>query len=223
MTSALVPNFSAPLSRTETLASQRRWPFSISQVDTSMNCRACLTSVRYAYASSELAHVGLADDFDQRRAAAIEIDVGVAVGILEAFVLALAGVVFHVDAGDADAFGCAVDHDIDEAVLGERLIVLRNLVALGQVGIEIILAGETGDRIDAQFSAMAALMASSTASRLRTGSAPGNPRQTGQTLVFGGAPKPVGHPQKILVRVASWQCTSRPITGSYLGDEFGWS
>src|SRR5678816_2438767 len=66
-----------------------------------------------------------------------------------------------------------------------------------------------------QFSASAAWMASSTAWRLRTGSAPGNPRQTGQTLVFGGAPKPVGHPQKILVRVASCTCTSRPITGSY--------
>ena len=47
-----------------------------------------------------------------------------------------------------------------------------------------------------------------------TGSAPGSPRQTGHTFVFGAAPKPVGHAQKIFVRVASWQCTSRPITGS---------
>src|SRR5580658_3749683 len=67
----------------------------------------------------------------------------------------------------------------------------------------------------AQFKAIAAFIASSTASRLRTGRAPGRPRQTGQTLVFGGAPKLVGQPQKILVRVASWTCTSRPITGSY--------
>src|ERR1039457_125173 len=58
-------------------------------------------------------------------------------------------------------------------------------------------------------------MASSTASRLSTGSAPGRPRQTGHTLVFGGAPKPVGQPQKILVAVASCTWTSRPITGSY--------
>jgi hypothetical protein len=34
-------------------------------------------------------------------------------------------------------------------------------------------------------------------------------------LVFGGAPKLVGQPQKIFVRVASWTCTSSPITGSY--------
>src|SRR5271163_984569 len=48
------------------------------------------------------------------------------------------------------------------------------------------------------------------------GKAPGSPRHTEQTLLFGGAPKPVGQPQKILVRVLSWTCTSRPITGSYL-------
>ncbi len=64
-------------------------------------------------------------------------------------------------------------------------------------------------------------MASSTASRLNTGSAPGSPRQTGQTLVFGGAPKLVGQPQKILVRVASWQWTSRPMTGSYFAMSSG--
>jgi len=48
-----------------------------------------------------------------------------------------------------------------------------------------------------QFKASEASIASSTAWRLRTGSAPGNPRQTGQTLVLGGAPKLVGQPQKI--------------------------
>ena len=32
----------------------------------------------------------------------------------------------------------------------------------------------------------------------------------------GGPPKLVGQPQKILVRVESWTCTSSPITGSYL-------
>src|SRR6266581_5031387 len=67
-----------------------------------------------------------------------------------------------------------------------------------------------------QFRARPLLIASSTASRLNTGRAPGRPRHTGQTLVFGGAPKLVGQPQKILLAVASWTCTSRPITGSYL-------
>ncbi len=94
------------------------------------------------------AHIGLAHDLDQRRAAAVQVDVGVAVGIAEAIVLALAGIIFHVDAGDADALLPAVHLDIDEAVLGERLIVHGNLIALGRIGIEIILARETREAAD---------------------------------------------------------------------------
>ncbi len=63
--------------------------------------------------------------------------------------------------------------------------------------------------------ASAARIASVTAWRLRTGSAPGRPRHTGQTLVLGASPKRLRHPQKILVAVRSWTCTSRPMTGSY--------
>ena len=47
-----------------------------------------------------------------------------------------------------------------------------------------------------------------------TGSAPGRPRQTGQTWVFGSAPNSVGQPQNILVCVPSSTCVSRPMTGS---------
>src|SRR3569833_2806944 len=67
----------------------------------------------------------------------------------------------------------------------------------------------------AQLSAKAPRSASSTAWRLRTGNAPGSARHTGQTFVLGGAPNASAQPQKILVRVPSWQCTSSPITGSY--------
>src|SRR4051794_34103544 len=63
----------------------------------------------------------------------------------------------------------------------------------------------------------------STATLFRTGKAPGNPRHTGQTFWFGGAPKLVGQAQKILVRVASWTCTSSPITGSYFANTSGGS
>ena len=62
--------------------------------------------------------------------------------------------------------------------------------------------------------ASAALIASSTARRFKTGSAPGIPRHTGQTLVFGAAPKAVEHPQKIFVFVRSWAWISSPMTGS---------
>src|SRR5579863_4360568 len=67
-----------------------------------------------------------------------------------------------------------------------------------------------------QLSASEASIASSTAWRFRTGSAPGMPKQIGHTLLLGGAPKLVGHAQKILVLVASWTWTSSPMTGSYL-------
>jgi hypothetical protein len=48
------------------------------------------------------------------------------------------------------------------------------------------------------------------------GSAPGRPRQTGQTWVFGGAPKSVAQPQNIFDAVPSSTWVSSPITGSYL-------
>src|SRR5260221_4674382 len=66
-----------------------------------------------------------------------------------------------------------------------------------------------------QPSAIAASAANSTAFRFNTGSAPGSPRQTGQTLVLGGAPKLVEQAQKIFDAVSNWTCTSSPITGSY--------
>ena len=59
-------------------------------------------------------------------------------------------------------------------------------------------------------------MASSTACRLKTGKAPGKPKQTGQTLVFGDDPKLTGQLQKIFVFVPSWTCISNPITAPYL-------
>ncbi len=57
-------------------------------------------------------------------------------------------------------------------------------------------------------------MAYSIAFLLTTGSEPGRPRQTGQTWLFGSAPKPVAQPQNILVLVPSSTWVSRPITGS---------
>jgi hypothetical protein len=48
-----------------------------------------------------------------------------------------------------------------------------------------------------------------------TGNAPGNPRQTGQVCVFGGAPNSTGHAQNIFERVFNWTCTSSPIVLMY--------
>ena len=59
-----------------------------------------------------------------------------------------ARVLFHVDARHADPLRDIVDLDFQPAILGQRLIVLRNLISLGQVGIEVILAGKTRPGID---------------------------------------------------------------------------
>jgi hypothetical protein len=40
------------------------------------------------------------------------------------------------------------------------------------------------------------------------------PRQTGQTFVFGGAPKSFAHPHHIFDLVLSWTCVSSPMTAS---------
>ena len=63
-------------------------------------------------------------------------------------------------------------------------------------------------------SATAVRTACSTARWFSTGSAPGSPRQTGQTWLFGGEPNAVLQPQKILVSVRSWAWISSPMTGS---------
>ena len=50
----------------------------------------------------------------------------------------LAGVFFHMDTGNADAFFLAVHPDIDVTAQADGFIPLGDLVILGQVGIEII-------------------------------------------------------------------------------------
>jgi len=54
----------------------------------------------------------------------------------------------------------------------------------------------------------------SIARRFTTGRVPGIPWHTGHVWVFGGAPKVVGQPQNIFVRVVSCAWTSRPMTTS---------
>jgi hypothetical protein len=95
------------------------------------------------------AQVGLADDLDERRAAAVQVEIGMLVGVGKAVVQALARVFFQVHAGNADLPRAAGGWNFDAAELGKRFIVLRDLVALGQVGVEIILAREDRALVDA--------------------------------------------------------------------------
>jgi len=84
------------------------------------------------------AQIGVAHDFDQRHAGAVQVDDRIAADAVQV----LAGVFFHVRACDADAPGFAVDFDVEVALGRERLLELADLVALGQVRIKVVLAGE---------------------------------------------------------------------------------
>ena len=88
------------------------------------------------------AHVGLGDDFQQRRAGAVQVDAGLA---NEVFVQRLAGVFFQMRAhqahglflGQAGDFG---HEEFDRTALHDRNLILANLVAFGQVGVKIVFA-----------------------------------------------------------------------------------
>ena len=85
------------------------------------------------------AEVGGTDDLHERRARAVEIDDRVAVHAVHV----LARVLLHVRAVDADhPRGLTRDADVELALGAERQVVLADLVALGEVGIEVVLAGE---------------------------------------------------------------------------------
>ena len=93
LSSVRVPSRSSPRSRTETLASQRSWPFSMSASEiSSQRTRRCSARMNSA-ASSALAELGRRDDLDERHARAVEIDVRD-----RADVGVLAGVLLEVDA-----------------------------------------------------------------------------------------------------------------------------
>ena len=72
----------------------------------------------------------------------------------------LAGVFFEVQTSDPDLFRTPLDgmtgvvtfggHDLEFAVGRERLIVLRDLIALRQIWIEVILAREDRLLVDVQ-------------------------------------------------------------------------
>ena len=54
----------------------------------------------------------------------------------------LAGILFHVDAGEPDAFRLSVEIDFHMAVHGNGQFILGDLVPLGKIRVEIIFAGK---------------------------------------------------------------------------------
>src|SRR6266581_1536551 len=82
--------------------------------------------------------VGIGYDFDQRHTASIEVQISVPARIRKTFVQRLARILFHMDPLHAYFLSRSIDGDLDETVLRQRPVVLRNLIALGQVRIEVV-------------------------------------------------------------------------------------
>ena len=79
-------------------------------------------------------------DLDQRCPGAVEIH---ARQPAQPLVQRLAGVLLQVRARDADALGAAViQDDVESALRHDRQLVLADLIALGQIRIEVVLARE---------------------------------------------------------------------------------
>ena len=61
---------------------------------------------------------------------------------------ALACILFHVDAGKADLFRSSRGLDFDMSTDRERFVEHADLIPLGEIGVEIVLAGPSGEGRD---------------------------------------------------------------------------
>src|SRR5262249_15759626 len=77
-----------------------------------------------------------------------EVQVGLAIGIAEAFVQRLPGVLFHVDARNPDALETVGRHEFERPGRRQRSLVLRDLITLWKIGIEVVLAREDRCLVD---------------------------------------------------------------------------
>ena len=87
--------------------------------------------------------IGFTDDFGQGDPGAIEVDEGGVVAMQE-----LARVLFQVDPSNPNPALAFAGGNGQPAVLSQRHLVLRDLITLGQIGIEVVLAGEDAGRLD---------------------------------------------------------------------------
>ena len=87
---------------------------------------------------------GSADDFHERSAGSVDVNKAGGRAVGGGDVGQARGVLFQVDARDANAGRCAVDLNVKVAVDAERQVVLGNLVPLHQVGVGVVLAVELG-------------------------------------------------------------------------------
>ena len=137
LSSVLTPSSELPTGRSEMLASQRSEPSSMLTSETPSWRSVERKQLQPVAGLFGGAHVGLGDDLGERRAAAVEVDdarVGAVDAPAGADVDQLGGVLLEVHAMNA--------HLGERAAAAQGLVVLGDLVALGQVGIEVVLAVE---------------------------------------------------------------------------------
>ena len=126
---------------------------------------------------------------------------------------ALARILLQMQARDADLARAAVRQiDDDHALADDRLQVLRDLIAGGQIGIEVVLPVEHRALVDLGVEAEARLHRLLDAEALMTGSMPGKAASTKLTWVLGSAPNSVAAPENSLALEMTWAWTSRPST-----------
>ena len=145
--SVLVPSAAAPGSRMLTFASTRRLPSSMLTSLTRAYSRICLSVLRYASASAALRMSGSLTISASGTPARLR---STAVAAGEPVVDRLPGVFLHVEARDADRPRrlVAAAGERHAAARRQRPVELRDLISFGQIGIEIVLAREDGDRVN---------------------------------------------------------------------------
>ena len=214
LTSTRVPNASLPTGRSETLASTRIWPLSMaaSRGADGHEQQAQLLGV----AAGRLGVVDdrVADDLQERRAGAVEVEQADRPAA-EARVDEARRVLLEVRPRDADLRPAAGGLHDEPARRGQRQLVLADLVALGQVRVEVVLAVPAGDSRDggadgeARRQHVADGLPVDDRQRARQPQADRAGARVGRRLG-----RVVEQPQNILEAVRSWTWISMPMTAS---------
>ena len=92
--------------------------------------------------------VGLGHDLDQRRPAAVEIEVGFLARVGKSLVQRFTGVLLHVDARNAHPPRSSRRGVFQRSAGGQRLLVLRNLIALGKIRVEVVFPRKNRPLVD---------------------------------------------------------------------------
>ena len=132
----------------------------------------------------------------------------------------LARILLDMDALDADRLGRAGaivswQIDVDLALADDRVVELADLIALRQIGVEIILAVEARPSVDLRLQRHAGAHRLADALLVGHRKHAGKAASTRATWLLGSAPNSVEAPEKSLALEVIWAWTSRPITTSH--------